>query len=273
MSKNFLFGHRKWNTLAFRGRLMSLLAPARGMAALPAKDGFSRPSFIRTPGSHLGLISPRTRKASAAIHRTQKKRFSFSRSLAYSICWDRLSLSFTASFFTPSHFHKRFNLFIIRSTASLIGAEGGDSWDWDCALLVPSKTIAITRPTENICGNSKRSSVGRTIVQSHEPCDPGVRHGDGRLSSRRPGTVVTRPTEMICRNAFMTNILLARGSPCPRQSRHCESGLLEQMSTLYCYKVKASACSGNQQFKLISKEYGITYKYIFCARKASRIFH
>ena len=25
MSKNFLSGHRKWNTLAFRGRLMSLL--------------------------------------------------------------------------------------------------------------------------------------------------------------------------------------------------------------------------------------------------------
>src|SRR5699024_6189121 len=25
MSKNFLFGHHKWNTLAFRGRLMSLL--------------------------------------------------------------------------------------------------------------------------------------------------------------------------------------------------------------------------------------------------------
>src|SRR5699024_668479 len=39
-----------------------------------------------------------------------------------------------------------------------------------------------------------------------------------------------------------------RLKPCPRQSRHCESGLLEQMSTLYCYKVKASACSGNQRF-------------------------
>ena len=110
---------------------MSLLAPARGMPALPAKGGFSRPSFIRNPGSHLGLISPR--------------------SLAYSICWDRLSLSFIAPFFTPSQFHKRFNLFIIRSTASLIGTEGGDSY-----------------------GNSKRSSVGRTIVQSHEPWDPTV---------------------------------------------------------------------------------------------------
>ena len=47
--------------------------------------------LLRTPGSHLGLISPRTRKATAAMHRTQKKRVSFSRSLAYSICWDGLS--------------------------------------------------------------------------------------------------------------------------------------------------------------------------------------
>src|SRR5699024_12068926 len=37
----------------------------------------------------------------------------------------------------------------------------------------------------------------------------------------------------------------------PRQSRHCESGLLEQISTLYCYKVKASACSGNQLYQPI----------------------
>ena len=29
----------------------------------------------------------------------------------------------------------------------------------------------------------------------------------------------------------------------PRQSRHCESVLLEQMSPLSCYEVKASACS------------------------------
>src|SRR5699024_1243209 len=74
--KDMPFNYRKWNILAFRGRLMSLLAPARGMSTLPAKGGFSRPSSLRTPGSHLGLISPRR--------------------LAYSICWDRLS--FTASF-------------------------------------------------------------------------------------------------------------------------------------------------------------------------------
>src|SRR5690625_7760522 len=54
MSKNFLSGHRKWNTLAFRGRLMSLLAPVRGMPAFPAKGGFSRPSSL----AHSG-VSPR----------------------------------------------------------------------------------------------------------------------------------------------------------------------------------------------------------------------
>src|SRR5690625_652865 len=101
---------------------MSLLAPARGMPALPAKGGFSRPSFIRTPGSHLGLISPR--------------------SLAYSICLDRLSLSFTASFFTSSQFHKRFNLFIIRSTASLIGTESV-RLQWKSTVLAHIERIQI----------------------------------------------------------------------------------------------------------------------------------
>src|SRR5699024_11795535 len=50
----FCSGHRKWNTLDFRGRLMSLLAPARGMSTLPAKGGFSRPSSF----THSG-VSPR----------------------------------------------------------------------------------------------------------------------------------------------------------------------------------------------------------------------
>src|SRR5690625_2280773 len=39
----FCSGHRKWNTLAFRGRLISLLAPARGMPALrPRQEVFKR---------------------------------------------------------------------------------------------------------------------------------------------------------------------------------------------------------------------------------------
>src|SRR5699024_6849245 len=67
---------------------------------------------------------------------------------------------------------------------------------------------AITRPTENICGNSKRSSVGRTIVQSHEPCGPVVRSGGWKAK-----------TATSCRNAFMTNILLARGSSHARGKR------------------------------------------------------
>src|SRR5690625_2608423 len=171
MSKNFLSGHRNWNILAFRGRLMSLLelrsaGSHRGLwdwdcaLLVPSKTiAITRPTE--------NISSHRTRKASAAIHRTQKKRFSFSRSLAYSICWDGFSFikdCFTIFIRCTSVYYS-----LIRSTTSLIGTEGGDSWVWDCALLVPSKTIAITRPTENICGNSKRSSVGRTIVQSHGP--------------------------------------------------------------------------------------------------------
>src|SRR5699024_896730 len=52
------------------------------LACLPLKlDGFSRPAYSRTVGSHRGLSARRTRKAAAAIHRTQKKRSSFSGSL------------------------------------------------------------------------------------------------------------------------------------------------------------------------------------------------
>src|SRR5699024_4114100 len=52
--KDMPFNYRKWNILAFRGWLMSLLAPARGMSTLPAKGGFSRPSSF----THFG-VSPR----------------------------------------------------------------------------------------------------------------------------------------------------------------------------------------------------------------------
>src|SRR5699024_7895803 len=87
------------------------------------------------------------------------------------------------------------------------------------------------------CGNSKRSSVGRTIVQSHEPWDPAVSgNNEGRL----------KPP--FADNAGIPLAGARRLKPFPRQSRHCESGHLEQMSTLCCYKVKASACSGNQRF-------------------------
>ena len=61
---------------------MSLLAPARGMSTLPAKGGFSRPSSIRSAGSHRGLSS----------------RWS----LAYSSCWAGFSFS-TSCFTIPIH--------------------------------------------------------------------------------------------------------------------------------------------------------------------------
>src|SRR5690625_3709835 len=84
---------------------MSLLAPARGMPMLSAKDGLSRPSLKPVPASS----SNASKHASSAQGSKE----------AY-----------------PS------------STLS-VGSHRG-LWDWDCALLVPSETIAITRPTENI---------------------------------------------------------------------------------------------------------------------------
>src|SRR5699024_8416468 len=54
VASNILFDYRNLNTLAFRGRLMSLLE-------------------LRSPGSHRGLSSHR--------------------SLAYSICWDGFSFT------------------------------------------------------------------------------------------------------------------------------------------------------------------------------------
>src|SRR5699024_4432582 len=45
------FNYRKWNILAFRVRLMRLLAPARGMSTLTAKGCFSRLSS----STHTGL--------------------------------------------------------------------------------------------------------------------------------------------------------------------------------------------------------------------------
>src|SRR5690625_4792916 len=56
--QNILFGHRNWNILAFRGRLMSLLE-------------------LRSAGSHRGLSSRR--------------------SLAYSSCWVRCLLNDSTS--------------------------------------------------------------------------------------------------------------------------------------------------------------------------------
>src|SRR5699024_9335617 len=97
-----LFNYRKWNILAFRGRLMSLLVLTHsGVSSRPHLPQESRIFHL------LGQIII----------------------IVYSI------------FLYLGQFHKRFNLFIIRSTASLIGTEGGDS-----------------------CGDSKRSSVGRVIA-------------------------------------------------------------------------------------------------------------
>src|SRR5699024_2018964 len=66
---------------AFRGRLVILLAPARGMSTLPAKGGFSRPSsFTHSGGSPMPFL-PQDKESFFEKHRTQKKWFSFSSSL------------------------------------------------------------------------------------------------------------------------------------------------------------------------------------------------
>src|SRR5699024_6170738 len=111
MSKNVLSVHRKWNTLAFRGRLMSLLAPARGMsklrprqevckrwpqrpylACLPLKlGGFSRPSSFTHSAPARGVP---TLAAKAVFSWPSLENIHLGlispRSLAYSSCWVRV---------------------------------------------------------------------------------------------------------------------------------------------------------------------------------------
>src|SRR5699024_2809630 len=75
--------------------------------------------------SHCGVSSrpflPQDKESSLEIHRTQKKRFSFSRSLAYSICWVR-------------GYHGKNKML---SAASLIGTEGDDSCGNSTCLKTP----------------------------------------------------------------------------------------------------------------------------------------
>src|SRR5699024_349474 len=68
--QNILFDYRNWNTLAFRGRLMSLLE-------------------LRSAGSHRGLWD-----CDYSPHRKHSSRWS----LAYSSCW--VGVSFSTSCFT-----------------------------------------------------------------------------------------------------------------------------------------------------------------------------
>src|SRR5699024_6477611 len=100
--------------------------------------------LTRKERSLRGLIVfafPQDKESFFETHRTQKKRFSFSRSLRVfpSLKWCDWQQYYKARF----HYYD-----------GCLERRTVDSWDWDCALLVPSKTIAITRPTENIFGNS-----------------------------------------------------------------------------------------------------------------------
>ena len=98
---------------AFRGHGLSLLAPARGMPTLSAKDGFSRPSLKPVPASS----SNASEYASSAQGNKE-----------------------------------------VYSSSPLSPGSSDTCWDWDCALLIPSKTIAITRPIENLCSRRTRKA-------------------------------------------------------------------------------------------------------------------
>src|SRR5690625_5665 len=108
---------------------------------------------------------------------------------------------------------------VVRSTTPLIGTEGGDSSGNSTCLGTPQ--YFKEGRLKPFCANNVDIPFARA----------------------RQVKCATS-----CRTTCTSTSCARRLKPCPRQSRHCESGLLEQMSTLYCYKVKASACSGNQRF-------------------------
>src|SRR5699024_3339620 len=129
--KDIPFNYRKWNILAFRGRLMSLLAPARGMSTLPAKGGFSRPSSFTHSGVSPRPHLPQDKEGFGSdTSHAEKAVFFFKESRIFHLL-GQITIIVYSVFLYSGQFHKRFNLFIIRTTASLIGTEGGDSWDCD----------------------------------------------------------------------------------------------------------------------------------------------
>src|SRR5699024_10381598 len=114
------FNYRKWNLLAFRGRLMSLLVLTHsGVSPRPHlpqdKEGFGSDT------SH-----------------AEKVVFFFKESRIFHLLGQIIIIVYSV-FLYSGQFHKRFNLFIIRSTAPLIGTEGGDSYGNSMSLETPQR--------------------------------------------------------------------------------------------------------------------------------------
>src|SRR5699024_2936343 len=92
--------------------------------------------------------------------------------LAYSSCWAGFSFS-TSCFTIPIH------LIIIYMVLSFVNSKRYlVDWNGRRRLLenidqFSSCDVTLSQSSLS-CGNSKWSSVGRTIVQSHEPRDPTV---------------------------------------------------------------------------------------------------
>src|SRR5699024_1225636 len=148
--QNFPFDNRNWNTLAFRGRLMSLLE-------------------LRSAGSHRGLwdwdCALLVPSKTIAITRPTEN-ISSRWSLAYSSFWAGFSFS-TSCFTIPIHpIIIYMILLFVNSKLYLVDWNGrrrlleNTNRFSSCEVMLPKLSLS--------CGNSKRSSVGRTIVQSHE---------------------------------------------------------------------------------------------------------
>src|SRR5699024_3648848 len=124
MSKNFLSGHRKWNTLAFRGRLMSVLVLTH--------SGVS-------PRPHLPPGQGRLRQRYIA----RRKRFFLFQGVSH-IPFAWIGYLYRSQRFALLFESIRFTLFIHNPKHCIV------DWNGRRRLL----GLRTARPTENICGNS-----------------------------------------------------------------------------------------------------------------------
>src|SRR5699024_5413741 len=138
---------------------MSLLAPARGMSTLPAKGGFSRPSSIRSAGSHRGLWD--------CDYSPHRKHFLPLESRVFQMLGWVFILNELLYYSNSSNHNIYMILSFVNSQRYLVDWNGRrrlleniDQFS-SCDVTLPQSSLSY--------GNSKWSSVGRTIVQSHEP--------------------------------------------------------------------------------------------------------
>src|SRR5699024_2360943 len=101
------------------------------------------------------------------------------------------------------------------------------------------RKAATPRRLKSVTSCDQRSTLERPVRRGNSTCPKTTQRAnwlkEGRLNSR-----TSREQRLHDQRPVGPRL-----RPCPRQSRHCESVLLEQMSPLSCYEVKASACSAS----------------------------